>query len=66
MRGMLVHTFPRIYFSDEAEANGKDPVLQTVPEERRGTLIAEREETPGGVVYWFDIHMQGDEETVFY
>ena len=65
MRGMLVHTFTRIYFSDEAEANGKDPVLQTVPEDRRGTLIAEREETPGGVVYRFDIHMQGDEETVF-
>ncbi len=66
MRGMLLHAFTRIYFSDEAEANGKDPVLQTVPEDRRGTLIAEREETRDGVVYRFDIHMQGDEETVFF
>jgi protocatechuate 3,4-dioxygenase alpha subunit len=65
MRGMLVHAFTRIYFSDEAEANGKDPVLQSVPQERRGTLIAQREETPGGLVYRFDIHMQGDKETVF-
>ncbi len=66
MRGMLLHAFTRIYFSDEAEANGKDPVLQTVPEDRRGTLITEREETQDGVVYRFDIHMQGDEETVFF
>ncbi len=66
MRGMLLHAFTRIYFPDEAEANGKDPVLQTVPEDRRGTLITEREETQDGVVYRFDIHMQGDEETVFF
>ncbi len=66
MRGMLTHAFTRIYFSDEGEANGKDPVLQSIPEDRRGTLIAQREETPGGIVYQFDIHMQGDEETAFF
>ncbi|MFQ5914034.1 MAG: protocatechuate 3,4-dioxygenase subunit alpha [Nitrospinota bacterium] len=66
MRGILLHAFTRIYFSDEAEANGRDPVFQSVPEDRRGTLIAKREETPGGVVYRFDVHMQGDEETVFF
>jgi protocatechuate 3,4-dioxygenase alpha subunit len=66
MRGMLLHAFTRIYFSDEAEANARDPVLQSVPEERRQTLIAEREETPAGIVYHFDIHMQGDDETVFF
>jgi len=65
MRGMLLHAFTRIYFSDEAEANARDPVLQSVPEERRQTLIAEREET-SGIVYHFDIHMQGDDETVFF
>jgi len=66
MRGMLTHAYTRIYFSDEAEANAKDPVLSSVPEERRGTLIAKREETPSGTVYHFDIHMQGDNETVFF
>jgi protocatechuate 3,4-dioxygenase alpha subunit len=65
MRGMLVHAFTRTYFSDEVEANAKDPVLQSVPEDRRGTLIARREDTPGGLVYRFDIHMQGDKETLF-
>ncbi len=66
MRGMLLHAFTRIYFSDEAEANARDPVLQSVPEERRHTLIAQREETPSGTVYHFTIHMQGDDETVFF
>ena len=47
MRGIQAHAFTRIYFSDEGEANGKDPILQSVPEDRRGTLIAQREETPG-------------------
>ncbi len=36
------------------------------PAERRQTLIAKREPTPTGVVYRFDIHMQGDQETVFF
>jgi protocatechuate 3,4-dioxygenase alpha subunit len=66
MRGMLVHAFTRIYFSDETAANAKDPVLAAVPPERRDTLIAHRTETPGGIVYRFDIHMQGPKETVFF
>lgn len=65
-RGILNHAFTRIYFADEAEANGADPVLQSVPEDRRNTLIAARSETPAGPVYRFDIHMQGDDETVFF
>ena len=65
-RGMLVHAYTRVYFSDEAAANAADPVMQSVPEERRRTLIAERRETPTGTVYRFDIHMQGDDETVFF
>ncbi|MCK5620695.1 MAG: protocatechuate 3,4-dioxygenase subunit alpha [Alphaproteobacteria bacterium] len=63
-RGMLSHAFTRIYFSDEA--NGDDAVLATVPEDRRATLIAEREETPAGIVYRFDVHLQGGKETVFF
>ena len=65
-RGLLNHVYTRIYFSDEAAANGADAVLNSVPEDRRQTLIAERSEGPGGGVYRFDIHMQGDRETVFF
>jgi len=63
MRGLLTHAYTRIYFSDEAEANARDPVLITVPEQRRRTLVA-RQEADG--IYRFDIHMQGDDETVFF
>ncbi|CAN5384105.1 protocatechuate 3,4-dioxygenase subunit alpha [soil metagenome] len=66
MRGLLVHAFTRVYFDDESAANSKDKVLKSVPEERRPTLVAKREELPGGVRYTFDIHMQGPQETVFF
>lgn len=65
-RGLLSHVYTRAYFSDEDASNAADPVLQSVPEARRGTLIAMREETATGIVYRFDIRMQGDEETVFF
>jgi protocatechuate 3,4-dioxygenase alpha subunit len=65
MRGMLLHTFTRIYFEDEAEANERDAVLAAVPADRRGTLIARREPNTANV-YRFDIYMQGDKETVFF
>jgi protocatechuate 3,4-dioxygenase alpha subunit len=66
MRGMLLHAYTRIYFSDEAAANAADPVLQRVPAERRRTLVAERTVQPAGVVYRWDIRMQGPDETVFF
>lgn len=66
MRGLPNHAYTRIYFSDEAEANASDPVLSRVAGERRDTLIAQRHESPAGVEYRFDIHMQGDRETVFF
>lgn len=66
MRGLLSHVYTRVYFSDEEAANAADPVLQSVPADRRDTLIAQREETASGVTYRFDIHMQGDRETVFF
>jgi protocatechuate 3,4-dioxygenase alpha subunit len=62
MRGMLLHAFTRIYFSDEP-ANATDKVLNTVPAERRDTLIATCHD---GGIYRFDIHMQGEKETVFF
>ena len=66
MRGMLLHTFTRIYFDDEAAANESDPVLGSVPAERRATLIARRVPRTSKTVYRFDIHMQGEQETVFF
>jgi protocatechuate 3,4-dioxygenase alpha subunit len=63
-RGMILHNYTRIYLDDEA-ANAADPVLALVPTERRATLIAKR--VPGGnSIYHFDIHLQGDDETVFF
>ena len=64
-RGLMHHAFTRLYFSDEAEANEKDPLLRELPAERRNTLIARRIEEEEGTVYQFDIHMQGERETVF-
>lgn len=62
-RGMLNHLFTRLYFEDQAEANARDPVLQSVPSDRRGTLLARRD---GPATYRFDIRLQGDGETVFF
>jgi protocatechuate 3,4-dioxygenase, alpha subunit len=61
MRGLLTHLFTRIYFEGDA-ANASDPMLTLVPAERRGTLIAKK----SGDKWIFDIHMQGDKETVFF
>lgn len=66
MRGLLVHAYTRLYFSDEMAANQSDIVLNSVPEDRRPTLIAQRKEQGGQVVYQFDIRMQGENETVFF
>ncbi len=66
-RGINIGLATRMYFSDEAEANAADPVLNIVdPPIRRETLIARREEREGDVVYVFDIHLQGERETVFF
>jgi protocatechuate 3,4-dioxygenase alpha subunit len=66
MRGLLSHVYTRIYFSDEEALNAEDPVLNSIGAARRGTLIARRTQTSGGTVYRFDIHMQGEKETVFF
>jgi protocatechuate 3,4-dioxygenase alpha subunit len=66
MRGLLSHLYTRIYFADEAAANARDPVLASIDEARRPTLIAPRESTPAGPVYRFDLRLQGPDETVFF
>ena len=65
MRGLLVHAYTRIYFSDEA-VNENDEVLNSIDAQRRNTLIAQKTEAAGQTIYHFDIHMQGDNETVFF
>ena len=64
-RGMLRQCYTRLYFSDE-KANDADPILARVPQERRATLIAQRQDGGGHAVYRFDIRLQGEGETVFF
>lgn len=66
MRGLPNHAYTRLYFSDDRALQQHDPVLQSVPAERQHTLIAQRHESPAGLEYHFDIHMQGPQETVFF
>jgi protocatechuate 3,4-dioxygenase alpha subunit len=61
-RGLLRSPQTRMYFPDEGEANAADPVLELVPAERRATLLAHAED--GGLR--FDLHLQGEHETVFF
>jgi protocatechuate 3,4-dioxygenase alpha subunit len=66
-RGINIGLHTRMYFSDEADANATDPVLNLIEqEERRQTLIAKRTSRDGKTVYLFDIVLQGDNETVFF
>jgi len=66
MRGMLLHAYTRLYFDDEMERNATDPVLMSVPKERRPTLIAQRINGILKPTYRFDIYLQGPAETVFF
>jgi protocatechuate 3,4-dioxygenase alpha subunit len=62
-RGLLDRVVTRIYFADEAEANAEDDVLASLPDDAsRRTLIAQ----PTADGYTLDIHLQGDDETVFF
>jgi protocatechuate 3,4-dioxygenase, alpha subunit len=67
-RGLLDRVVTRLYFGDEQAANDTDPVLSTVPAERKATLIAAPVAgRPGS--YSFDIRLQASQagpETVFF
>ncbi len=66
-RGINIGLNTRMYFSDEADANAKDAVLNLIEwEARRATLVARREAVEGAIVYRFDIRLQGEHETVFF
>ena len=61
-RGINIGLHTRMYFPDEAGANAEDPLLARIEhKDRLATLIAAKE----GSVYTFDVHLQGDRETVF-
>lgn len=60
-RGLIDRLFTRAYLPDDAIALERDPFLASVDPTRRDTLIARADETG----YRFDIHLQGDSETVF-
>ena len=63
-RGMLKQLYTRIYFAGDP-ANSEDPVIALVPPPRRDTLIAQPDPARPG--HWhFDIHLQGEQETVFF
>ncbi len=66
MRGTLLHAVTRLYFSDEEEANAKDPVLNSIDEDKRGRLIACRDDQEGTPTFYFDINMQGENAMLFF
>jgi protocatechuate 3,4-dioxygenase alpha subunit len=62
-RGINIGLHTRMYFGDEQAANAEDPVLLRIEHRHRSeTLIAPRE----GATYKFDVHLQGERETVFF
>jgi len=62
-RGINIGLHTRMYFGDEEKANAEDPILQRIEHKQRvPTLIARAE----GGAYYFDIHLQGENETVFF
>lgn len=63
-RGINIGLHTRMYFEDEAAANGADPILTRIEHQVRvPTLLAKKGEKG---VYQFDIHLQGPQETIFF
>ena len=60
-RGLLNRLFTRVYLPVDERSLAQDTFLQTVPEDRRATLVATSDEQG----YIFDVRLQGDGETVF-
>ncbi len=67
-RGLLKRLVTRMYLSDRADANTRDPFLMTIADATvRETLVAQRQPSTNGDVptYRFDIVLQGERETAF-
>jgi protocatechuate 3,4-dioxygenase alpha subunit len=63
-RGLLRHLITRMYFPDEP-GNATDPLLQSLPDDRRPTLIARGTSGAADTLYW-NVVLQGENETVFF
>jgi protocatechuate 3,4-dioxygenase, alpha subunit len=63
-RGLLKRLATRVYFAGDS-ANDEDLVLSLVPKDRRATLMASRDASRASA-WRFEIHLQGDRETVFF
>lgn len=61
-RGLMDRLYTRIYLPEDTEALANDPLLSSLQEPERRTLIAERE-TDGSLR--FDICLQGEDQTAF-
>lgn len=62
-RGINIGLQTRMYFPEEEEANAADPILGRIEHRIRvPTLIANKD----GNTYTFNIHLQGENETVFF
>ncbi|RBM06293.1 protocatechuate 3,4-dioxygenase subunit alpha [Streptomyces sp. PT12] len=64
-RGLLHHLFTRLYLPDDRAALAADPLLASLDPARRATLVAKAEPLGPARRYRFDIHLQGEKETVF-
>lgn len=63
-RGINIGLHTRLYFDDETEANASDPILSKIEhQDRVKTLMAKGQEDG---TYSFDIHLQGEHETIFF
>lgn len=62
-RGINLGLHTRMYFPEEEQANAEDPLLQRIEHRDRVATMVARPEGNGG--YRFDIHLQGERETVF-
>ncbi len=66
-RGINLGLQTRMYFADEVGPNAEDPVLTRIEHQVRvPTLMGHRDEPGGTVTYTFDIHLQGENETIFF
>lgn len=65
-RGINLGLHTRLYFADEEAANAECPVLSGIGSKARtATLVASHSEK-NSATYTFDIHLQGDKETIFF
>ena len=65
-RGINIGLHTRMYFADEEEANAADPLLNAIAQKTRiATLLAQKIDGNDHAHYRFDIHLQGENETIF-